>query len=70
MIDDTLWPMVLEAVKQGLALSIPTPDASALGLTRLAPALARFQLELTTRRPTTIRNDFLVLDLALTGKLP
>jgi hypothetical protein len=63
-----LWPSLREAVAGGLALELPALSIGELGT--IAPALAGFELTFELEDELDVREDSLVLDVALLGMLP
>lgn len=62
---EELWPPLREAVASGLALELPALSIGELG--DLAPALAGFELNFELADDLDVREDSLVLDVALIG---
>ncbi len=63
-----LWPQLRSAVAGGLNLELPTLEVG--DLTSLAPRLAGFGLNIELAQPLDVREDSLVLDARLVGRLP
>jgi len=65
---DELWPSLRDAVAGGLALELPALSIGELG--EIAPALAGFELEFELADELDVREDSLVLDVSLIGRMP
>ncbi len=63
-----VYPELLSALTDGLSIPLPLPDLSGLG--NVAAPLAAFELTLSTVRPVTVREGYIVLDAELNGRLP
>lgn len=62
-----VYPQLLTAIGTGLSFPIPTPDLSGLG--SVAPPLGTFSIAFELYRRIEVRNEWIVLDAALTGRL-
>ena len=65
---EELWPSLRDAVAGGLALELPALSIGELG--EIAPALAGFELEFELADDLDVREDSLVLDVSLIGRMP
>lgn len=63
-----VYPQLLSALTDGLAIPLPIPDLSGLG--NVAAPLANFELTLGSIRPVAVREGYIVLDAELNGRLP
>jgi hypothetical protein len=64
-----LWPELRGSIGESLAISLPIPPLEVLG--GVAPDLATFQLTLAETDPALHpRGELLILDAALTGRVP
>ncbi|MCB9598856.1 MAG: hypothetical protein H6721_07680 [Sandaracinus sp.] len=65
---DELWPSLREAVAGGLALELPALSIGDLG--GIAPSLTGFELSFELEDDLDVREDSLVLDVAIVGTTP
>lgn len=63
-----LWPPLRDAVSGGLSLDLPALSLGDLG--GIAPALADFELSLEMGERLDVREDTMVIDIAILGQTP
>ena len=61
LIADLVWPGLVEAIGENLAITLPLPDLSELGLDDVAPGLAGAELRLVLRDRPTVEGGYLGL---------